>query len=198
MPRPKSKQLVHEVTKGNDTYRVDDCVLLYPEEIGGESYVAQIKEIHKSDKKAELRVQWFYRPEDTAEQRKPFHGRNELYRSKHRDAVDVRSVIRKCRVVTFEDYLNFKEVDKDDYYWRFEYLPEQQTVANTHVSIYCVCGLPYNPDISMLYCEGCNDWFHPRCVGVDDDSIVKYEHEFYYCPECSTNLLSTGQPTETC
>ena len=32
------------------------------------------------------------------------------------------------------------------------------------VPVYCQCEMPYNPDLFMVMCEGCEEWYHPQCL----------------------------------
>ncbi|XP_049527858.1 histone lysine demethylase PHF8 isoform X2 [Dermacentor silvarum] len=50
------------------------------------------------------------------------------------------------------------------------------------VDVYCVCGQPYDPNLFMIQCDVCKDWFHGNCIDVkehDACDIIKY-----HCPQC--------------
>jgi len=52
---------------------------------------------------------------------------------------------------------------------------------------YCVCDKPDDGTI-MIQCHSCRDWYHPRCVGLDQKKIEKEGiEEDYSCPSCSKN-----------
>ncbi|MCL7048065.1 hypothetical protein MKW94_006868 [Papaver nudicaule] len=85
-----------------NSFKLEDPVLLTPEDEGQKPYVAIIKEI-KQDKEGSMMVtgQWFYRPEEAAKK----GGGNwekkdtrELFYSFHRDDVPAESVMHKCVV----------------------------------------------------------------------------------------------------
>ena len=46
--------------------------------------------------------------------------------------------------------------------------------------------MPYNPDTFMLMCSQCEDWFHPRCVGLSRDGVsAAIDAKVYLCPKCA-------------
>ena len=49
------------------------------------------------------------------------------------------------------------------------------------VPVYCVCGLPYNPDFFMVECCRCLEWYHPQCVGETAESSRR---RAWRCPKC--------------
>jgi hypothetical protein len=40
--------------------------------------------------------------------------------------------------------------------------------------LHCVCKRPSDP--YLVQCEGCEDWFHPGCVGKGKYSASTYKH----------------------
>lgn len=54
---------------------------------------------------------------------------------------------------------------------------------------FCVCQTAYDGRL-MIECDGCNDWFHPSCVGItlrEDGSLPKKMKEFI-CPVCLRDM----------
>ena len=51
--------------------------------------------------------------------------------------------------------------------------------------LYCVCRQPNDENKMTMCCDFCQEWFHPACVGVDEDEAVARWH----CPGC-TDLMS--------
>ncbi|ORZ03393.1 hypothetical protein BCR43DRAFT_483281 [Syncephalastrum racemosum] len=45
---------------------------------------------------------------------------------------------------------------------------------------YCICRRGYDGEEFMIACDGCQEWFHGRCVGVKPKSVSKH----YYCDSC--------------
>lgn len=51
------------------------------------------------------------------------------------------------------------------------------------VPVYCLCRLPYDVTRFMIECDGCQDWFHGSCVGVEEEAAA--EIDLYHCPQCA-------------
>lgn len=51
--------------------------------------------------------------------------------------------------------------------------------------LYCVCKRPYSETEFMICCDGCENWFHGRCVGVTESMAQSIDT--YYCPDCQQN-----------
>lgn len=81
-------------------------------------YVAAVVKILKS---REVKVQWYYRPEDTSYRREPYHGMRELFISDHYDIQSMDSIIGKCTVHSLKDYIKIDQVGNQDYYTRYKY-----------------------------------------------------------------------------
>lgn len=48
--------------------------------------------------------------------------------------------------------------------------------------LYCFCKRPYSETEFMICCDGCENWFHGRCVGVTESMASSIDT--YYCPKC--------------
>ncbi|KAL0484197.1 lysine-specific demethylase [Acrasis kona] len=57
--------------------------------------------------------------------------------------------------------------------------------------IYCVCRQPYNPNLWMIACDICNEWYHGKCVQITATQARKIK--VYVCQGCSK---TTGQSTQ--
>ncbi|KAF7273696.1 hypothetical protein GWI33_013608 [Rhynchophorus ferrugineus] len=49
---------------------------------------------------------------------------------------------------------------------------------------YCLCGQPYNPDIFMIQCDSCKDWFHSSCTNFREWQAIEIDK--YHCPRCTS------------
>ena len=83
-------------------------------------------------------------------------------------------------------------VKPGDYFHRFTYIPPRNDgkflgeFRPEKVPIYCRCSLPYNPDTFMIMCSRCEDWFHPRCVGLSKEGVsAAIASREYACPQCA-------------
>lgn len=65
--------------------------------------------------------------------------------------------------------------------------------------LYCLCKKPYDESLFYVGCDGCEDWFHPECVGTTQKN-VESTNAGYLCPNCSkasqSMLESTTQESE--
>lgn len=41
----------------------------------------------------------------------------------------------------------------------------------------------------MIYCEGCQEWFHLDCIGCTTKDVPRKKKKFY-CPECKVSQLN--------
>ena len=49
--------------------------------------------------------------------------------------------------------------------------------------MYCICRKPDNGTF-MIGCDGtCDDWFHGKCVGVEEKNKILIDK--YLCPNCT-------------
>mmetsp|Transcript_10353 Transcript_10353/g.26277 ORF Transcript_10353/g.26277 Transcript_10353/m.26277 type:complete len:159 (+) Transcript_10353:683-1159(+) len=116
---------------------------------------------------------------------KVWHGVQELLLSNWADWNYVQCIEGTCRVHALADYQTLQQVTEDDYFCRFEYSPlGPRTFSPDVVPVYCHCALPYNPDLLMVECEACNDWFHPECAGIRDLEAVR-KHGQFTCTPCT-------------
>lgn len=173
-----------QVAHGNYSIKVNDCVLINPEDnTGGLPYVGKVVGIVKPDDggDVQLQVNWFYRPEEAIGGRKPFHGEKELFLSDHADTCSVQTVIAKCRVLSLSRYQELPSVGEHDYFARFTYKPAASLFDPPKVPVFCACELPYNPDRFMVMCEGCAEWYHPECLR---STKAEMQAPNWRCPAC--------------
>jgi hypothetical protein len=57
-----------------------------------------------------------------------------------------------------------EDIDSDDdknrvYMCRHEYMAEKEQWKDMEVPVFCICDLPYNPDLNMVHCSGCGEWY---------------------------------------
>jgi hypothetical protein len=56
--------------------------------------------------------------------------------------------------------------------------PERLKEAFTNLKLYCICRKPYRQGVFMIGCDNCDEWYHGRCVGFEED--VSIDHTFDY------------------
>ena len=67
-------------------------------------FVGEILKLYRTGFRPMALVQWYYWPEDTSSGRLHFHGSNELFKSDHRDWIEVSTIINSCKIYSFDDY----------------------------------------------------------------------------------------------
>ncbi|RHN58098.1 putative chromatin regulator PHD family [Medicago truncatula] len=124
---------------------------------------------------------------------KDFIGEDELFYSSVREVQSVKTIISKCFVHTFKDYLNLcdlQNVGYLDFYCRYKYDPDTGTIfvpnsTTQRVVAHCKCELPRNPDYFMIQCEGrCKKWYHPPCLEMTEEQ-ARLMKPFLCTADCS-------------
>ena len=207
-----SKDVIKYIELGDETYNVHDVVSMKAPE-GEKPYIAKIlrfdvhadeKEKKKADKnnedkketdeeienradKINVHVSWYYRPEESASGRKAFHGEHEVFASDHTDWVKASTIESKIHVYTLADYQELQSVNEKSFFSRFAYKAATSEFKPDHVQVFCKCSMPYNPDLFMVECGECKEWFHPECIGTsreDLDKNLKNSDSEWFCDEC--------------
>ncbi|KAK7244216.1 hypothetical protein RIF29_39035 [Crotalaria pallida] len=155
---------------------------MLPPDTSDKPYVALVEKLEHDGNNVDVSVRWYYRPEDTIGGRQKFHGENEIFLSDHRDVQSARTIEGKCVVHSYDDYLNLENVGVEDYYCRMEYNFITGAFAPERIDVFCKCDTPHNPDVFMVQCDDCEDWYHPACVGTTIEEVKKTDN--YLCPEC--------------
>nr|GMC89802.1 chromatin remodeling protein EBS-like [Ipomoea batatas] len=180
----------------NRTVRAGDAVFMRAPETEKDPYVAIIQKIEADNRNnVNVHVRWYYRPEETKRGRQKFHGIRELMLSDHYDVQSAETIERKVTVHTFKDYTELKFISPTDLYWRFEYNAKTGACKPGRVEVFCKCRMPYNPDhYFMLQCDKCNEWFHPRCVGMSNGEANKLDT--YVCENCESGKRIRKRPSQ--
>ncbi|KAK9841640.1 hypothetical protein WJX74_009224 [Apatococcus lobatus] len=181
-PKSKTAKLT-SFTLGSTTYKVNDDILVRGEAKGALSYVAKIMEIQQQSRgENKVRVTWFYRPEEATGGRKKFHGEKEVFKSDHADWIPISTIENKCHVHSLKNYQALKQVHENDFFFRFIYKPLTHEFRPDRVPVFCVCEMPYNPDAFMVACEKCDEWYHPKCLGLTKAQATQMDA--FVCSYC--------------
>eukprot|EP00898_Chlorokybus_atmophyticus_P005939 jgi/Chlat1/6346/Chrsp44S05908 len=166
--------------------RVGDVVALTPSEGARLPYVGKLEQIEQDAAGRKwLKTRWYYRPEESKLGRQGHHGERELFLSDHRDWVPAESIIRKVTVLTLKQYLDLGVIRDEHFYCRFEYTASTGQVKPEAVTVYCKCELPYNPDMLMVQCDTCFEWFHPACIGLSAEDVQ--QDGAFFCDACEVS-----------
>ena len=177
---------------GKEKFRVGDTVALRPPSVDASPFIAKIVDIKKKISSAQLRVRvcWYYRPEEARGGRKGFHGSKELFTSDHEDWVTPDAVNGKCEVHSLREFQLLDDVYEFDFFTRFVYHAARGEFKPDRVPVYCLCEMPFNPDVFMVECEGCSEWHHPSCIQLTQEEVQKMAH--FVCAECTKHHLKKG------
>jgi len=85
-------------------------------------------------------------------------------------------------VLTLEQYMELKTIPEHTYYSRFFYAPSRKIFKPDSVAVFCYCEMPYNPDLEMIMCEKCEEWFHPQCLGKPMKELTATNK--FMCADC--------------
>ncbi|CAH8571715.1 unnamed protein product [Schistosoma mattheei] len=77
--------------------------------------------------------------------------------------------------------LDPKDSDKLGDSWHCPDCKQAELKANE--MLYCVCRTPYEPTRVYIACDGCDEWYHPECVGLTPEQAVNHT-DTYLCPTC--------------
>eukprot|EP00897_Mesotaenium_endlicherianum_P001125 jgi/Mesen1/11012/ME000098S10402 len=168
--------------KDEETVKVGDAVLIRPPDKKTPPYIGVIQNFVRQKNEDMVKIRWYYRPEETMNGRRNFHGQKELFLSDHYDVTSADTIEGKCNVYSFQEYQALSSVDDDEYFCRFEYKAASGAFHPDHVTVYCLCEMPYNPDDLMVNCDVCNDWFHPKCIKKSFKEVR--EMSSYVCEGC--------------
>ncbi|KAL6782583.1 hypothetical protein ACKKBG_A07365 [Auxenochlorella protothecoides x Auxenochlorella symbiontica] len=183
-------------------YIVGDSILVHPP-AGNQPYVAKIEQIssRKANGSSVVTISWYYRPEEAHGGRKSYHGRDELFPSDHYDDINVQSVEGPCRVLTRGEYTEATEqvangLKEDDgipcFYTCVEYKAAKRAFHPDRIDVYCCCNMPYNPDLDMIQCTCCEDFFHAACIGATNEELPYLSNLGFVCMECAMAKEAAG------
>eukprot|EP01083_Nonionella_stella_P064748 169044_1 len=51
--------------------------------------------------------------------------------------------------------------------------------------VYCICRQPHDKNGGMIQCGGCSEWFHFRCLNIDEGSLFYHDDKSFPCPFCN-------------
>lgn len=94
-----------------------------------------------------------------------FHGVKELFRSDHDDEIYAGAIKRKCQVLTLDAYQALPRPIKEDVYFsRSFYDSKKLKFRPSRWAAFCTCKMPFNPDLDMVKCSFCKEYYHVHCL----------------------------------
>ncbi|XP_045204558.1 uncharacterized protein LOC123557253 [Mercenaria mercenaria] len=67
--------------------------------------------------------------------------------------------------------------------------PELTKKKKSADEVYCVCRRKYKKSECMWCCDSCTEWFHPKCIGRDDEEEPPRNETSFLCKPCLTEQL---------
>jgi len=164
-------KILSSVQSGGYTLKPHDSVAV-ESPAGSLEYLGKILKIVQEPGGAiQVQLQWYYRPDEARGGRQFFHGEREIFESDHVDWTLLESVNGVIYVHTLEEYNNLETLRINDFFSRFVYKAAGCLFQPERVPTLCICAMPYNPDLVMIECSKCREWFHPRCVQMEGEDM---------------------------
>jgi hypothetical protein len=62
--------------------------------------------------------------------------------------------------------------------------------GSSEASAVCVCGSPCDDGQNCVQCDGCNEYFHPECIGYTQEQVM--QTAAFFCQKCNQELFRGG------
>ncbi|XP_035227287.1 BAH and coiled-coil domain-containing protein 1-like isoform X2 [Stegodyphus dumicola] len=99
------KEFYRAIQRGKETIRVGDCAVFLSTGRPHLPYIGRIETMWESwGGKMDVKVKWFYHPEETKSGKKLSQIKGALFQSPHFDENDVQTISHKCEVLSWEEY----------------------------------------------------------------------------------------------
>ncbi|KAL6782584.1 hypothetical protein ACKKBG_A07365 [Auxenochlorella protothecoides x Auxenochlorella symbiontica] len=112
--------------------------------------------------------------------------------------------IGACRGLMYHRQLSHQEateqvangLKEDDgipcFYTCVEYKAAKRAFHPDRIDVYCCCNMPYNPDLDMIQCTCCEDFFHAACIGATNEELPYLSNLGFVCMECAMAKEAAG------
>ncbi|CAK69940.1 unnamed protein product (macronuclear) [Paramecium tetraurelia] len=111
--------------------------------------------------------------------------RNQLFFSTHSEYLPANKIQVGIKILTFEEYSDL-EFEEETIFFSRAAIDLDSMEPRPNIKLWkksCVCQLPQNPDLQMIQCDECDNWYHLDCVELQDQDITKIDK--YLCPRCN-------------
>lgn len=121
-----------------------------------------------------LKIRWFYSPKELNLKNECF-GVAEVFDSKKQTEISIECVEEKAYVLSVEEYNSLDHVDECTFYSRAAFVSSKKQLDPpiTAWATMCICQQVINPDVPMIQCEECLEYFHSACFKLP-----------FVCPNC--------------
>lgn len=128
------KEFYRSIQRGKETIKVGDCAVFLSTGRPHLPYIGRIETMWESwGGKMDVKVKWFYHPEETKSGKKLSQLKGALFQSPHFDENDVQTISHKCEVLSWSEYRQKtasenSEDDNDTYFLAGTYDPIMGTL----------------------------------------------------------------------
>ncbi|CAD8155404.1 unnamed protein product [Paramecium pentaurelia] len=133
-----------------------------------------------------IQIQWYYTKQDLNLDKKfmKYISIKELFFSTHVEFLAANKLQSPIEVMSFDQYTQLEYVEETKFFSRaaIDLKTMEPMPKVTEWPKSCVCRMPQNPDIQMIQCETCGEWFHLDCVNIKSEEAEQIEN--YKCPGC--------------
>ena len=139
-----------------------------------------------------VQVKWYYKKKDINRKKNNLLNQQnfdsisdyELFPSNHKDIIYIESIINKCKVYSYEEYDNIADPSDFTFFTRAKYEIHTELLHPKFDDWKkgCICKKPLNPDQLYIKCDKCNNWYHPKCCGINEKDSNQINN--FVCPNC--------------
>ena len=163
-------------------------------------YIAKVVAIDTdSDGCVVVKVQWYYRPEDTKDGKGFHHGAAEVFSTNHFDQIPGHVIDGKGLVLSLDHYHEYMarlgegavpdpDIEGEDIFFCRQHYALPARTMTPALDLYCHCRRPCNPDSVMIACDRCDEWLHTECMDLAPE--VASQLSSFICPRCKTQTPS--------
>ncbi|KAM3135535.1 Transcriptional activator of fatty acid utilization [Paramecium bursaria] len=133
-----------------------------------------------------VQIQWYYQKQDLELEPELTKGisEKELFFSMHQEYLPANKLHLPIFVLDFEEYQKL-DYEEETYFFTRAQIDLKTMLPQPPIQEWkkiCICRLPQNPDLSIIQCEACNEWYHLECLMLTNEEVDKIEK--YVCPNC--------------
>lgn len=169
-------------------FKINEILQLY-EPTQTKPYIVKLLGIYRFPDEEEvayaLKVEWLLRKTDLPLKKYSKYLQHisiaEVFPSRQIDYVPIESIMRKSDLIKYEQYENLTRAGDNIYFSRANYNPDDDELVPdpSKWQKACSCSMPINPDLEYTQCQGCERWYHNKCI---NDEVE--ENQKFVCHDC--------------
>lgn len=67
--------------------------------------------------------------------------------------------------------------------------PAEPNAIDGEEKTYCICNLPNNPSHFYIGCDKCEEWYHGKCVKINELLLAKFYFLYFFSFYCLFRLF---------